>query len=170
MNNTSLKPRHLAYIDDNADDIILFQWAVRKTSTPFHVQTFLSADQIMAYLRGDKPFANRNFYPYPDILLCDYELGTTTGAALVKQVRALSASKDLPVVMFSGIIDGERMPLSYAAGANYFLCKPTQQARLEVIVKTLWACAISSPPRYDLIEQLPEYEHCPKQSSRLQPA
>jgi len=170
MNNYSLKPRHLAYVDDNANDIFLFQWAVRKASIPFHVQTFLSAEQILAYLRGDTPFSNRNFYPYPEFLLCDYNLGYTTGAALVKQIRTLPPCKDIPIIMFSGIIDGERMPLSYAAGADYFLCKPEHPAPLEEIVKTLWACATASPPRYDLIQQLPEYEHCPKNSSRLLPA
>jgi len=165
--NPSMKQRPLLYVDDSANDHFFFQRAVRLTATPFLVQAFLSDDQVLAYLRGEPPFSDRQSCPFPDFLLCDYDLGLTTGAALIRAIRQIAGCSEICIIVFSGVIDDERMPLSYAAGADHFLCKPTDLRRLEVIVKTLWTCINSLPTCFEPITRLPEYEHCPQHDSKL---
>ena len=59
------------------------------------------------------------------------------------------------------------MPLSYAAGADHFLCKPADLRRLEIIVRTLWICINSLLACFEPITRLAEYEHCPHLETKL---
>ena len=57
----------------------------------------------------------------PDVFLMDYHLPDSTGAELVRQIRANNTLADIPVIIASGM-DVEEEVL--AAGADAFLVKP----------------------------------------------
>jgi DNA-binding response OmpR family regulator len=57
----------------------------------------------------------------PDIFLMDYHLPDSTGAELVRLIRANSALADIPVIIASGMDVEEEV---IAAGADAFLVKP----------------------------------------------
>jgi CheY-like chemotaxis protein len=155
----SFRPKcPLVYIDDSADDHFLFQQAALQTETPLQIQPFFSADPAIAYLKGKAPFADTIIYPPPFLLLCDYDLGTANGSDVVAAIRDISSCASLPIIMFSGSAVDDAVAKSYAAGADYFLCKPTASHRLEVLVQTFYACATANPRNFDALVRLPEYQ------------
>src|SRR5215475_7526636 len=157
-----LKPRcPILYVDDSPDDHSLLQAAATRTRTPLLFQPFFSADPAIAYLKGELPFGDVTVYPRPHLVLCDYDLGATNGSALVAAVRAASPCADLPIIVYSGFGNDDTAAKSYEAGADYFLCKPFALARLDALVRTLYACATSQPPNFHALLRLPEHKPHP---------
>ena len=149
------------YVDDSSDDHFLVQRAAINTETPLQIQPFFSGEPAIAYLKHIPPFQDIAVYPSPYFLLCDYDLGTTKGHDLVAAVRSIATCANLPIIMFSGADGDDSVAKSYLAGADHFLCKPLQTARLEILVQTLYACAMSTPTCFDALIRLSEYEPCP---------
>lgn len=133
----------IIYVDDNADDHFVFHQATRRSQTPFHIQPFYSGEPALAYLRSQPPFDDGTVYPRPHLLLCDFNLGTTCGCDLVAAIRALPTCNTLPIIVFSDSQKPDTIAQSYAAGADCFLFKPGLCADLEIMVKTLYACAVA---------------------------
>jgi CheY-like chemotaxis protein len=152
------------YIDDSADNHLLFQHAVVKTETPLHIQPFVSGEPAIAYLRLEAPFAGLSVDPYPSFILCDYDLGSCQGDDLVAAIRAIHSSAALPIIMLSDLGGDNSVANSYQAGADLFLRKPTTPSRLAIIVRTLYACAVSNPRNFNPLMRLLEYQLRPAKS------
>jgi CheY-like chemotaxis protein len=154
------------YVDDSSDDRFFFQRSALQTQTPFHIQPCFCADAALAYLIGEAPFDDRLFYPWPAFILCDYDLGTSTGSDLVSDIRALPSCRALPIVIFSGVGGNDCVVKCYAAGADHFLRKPSTPDRLNIIVQTLYACATSAAGCFDALKRLEEYQRDAQQPTR----
>jgi len=152
------------YIDDSSDDHLLFLHAVVKTETPLHIQPFFSGEPAIAYLRQEAPFAGLSVDPYPSFILCDYDLGSSQGDDFVAAIRDIHSSAALPIIMLSDSGGDSSVANSYEAGADHFLRKPNTPNSLAIIVKTLYACAISNPRNFNPLMRLPEYQPRPAKS------
>jgi response regulator RpfG family c-di-GMP phosphodiesterase len=154
------------YVDDSPDDHFLFQHSVVRTEIPLHVQPFFSAEPAITYLKGEPPFEDRRVYPSPAFLLCDFDLKISRGSDLISAVRAIPLCEDLPIILFSGSDDKSCVLVSYLAGADFFLCKPTAPGRLDIVVQTLYVCASSEPRSFERLSHLPEYQPRPQAAAR----
>lgn len=148
----------LLYLDDNRDDIVLIEAAIRMAAIPFSLRTFATIRAATAYLNGEGSFADRTIHPFPQLALLDYQLRGVTVAEVLPALKKLPGCSNLPFVIFSGSESADRLKNSYQAGADHFLLKPSGLHRLELIVKTLYDCATSIPPCYLALRALPEYQ------------
>ena len=62
----------------------------------------------------------------PDLLLVDLIMPEITGIDVIKQIRADSETKNIPIVIFSALGNKERVDEALEAGANMYLRKPFQ--------------------------------------------
>lgn len=115
------------------------------------------------YLNGPL-FVDRRVFPFPEFILCDYDLKISLGSDLVSALRAIPSCAALPIIMFSGSLDQACVLSSYAAGANAYLCKPSVPNRLDILVQTLYVCATSVPANFDRLKYLEEYQPPPQGS------
>jgi hypothetical protein len=60
--------------------------------------------------------------------------------------------------MFSGWEGAASVAEGYEAGADHFLRKPHASERLDIIVQTLYACAMATPRNFDALTRLDEYQ------------
>jgi CheY-like chemotaxis protein len=151
----------LLYVDDNRDDIVLMEAAIRMAAIPFSLRTFATIPAATAYLKGEGDFADRAIHPFPKLALIDYHLGSRTVAEVLPELRKLPGCASLPFVIFSGSESADRLNDSYQAGADCFLLKPSGLQRLEFIVKALYDCVASRPPSLHALRELPEYQPAP---------
>ncbi|MEY2429154.1 MAG: hypothetical protein QOJ40_2039 [Verrucomicrobiota bacterium] len=150
----------LLYVDDNRDDIVLMEAAVRMAEIPFSLRTFTTITAATAYLTGQGDFADRTIHPFPKLVLLDYHLGGITSTEALPELRKLPECGALPFVIFSGSESGDGLNGSEQAGSEHFLVKPSGLHRLEFIVKALYDCANSTPPCCLALRALPEYQRC----------
>jgi DNA-binding response OmpR family regulator len=61
----------------------------------------------------------------PHIILLDLKLPKLDGLAVLRKLRSHAATSEIPVVVFSAEYTQSDVLMSYKAGANSFLAKPT---------------------------------------------
>lgn len=60
----------------------------------------------------------------PDLVLMDIQLGGESGITVCAELKANPATRELPVVVLSGLLDSRVRAMALAAGASDFLTKP----------------------------------------------
>jgi CheY-like chemotaxis protein len=149
----------LLYIDDSANDRLLVKEAISLTSTPFAFYQAEGMESAIPYFQDDGP----KQFPHPSLVLLDYDLGDHTGVDFLYWLRTLKKITALPVVMFSGSPGKAHVAECYAAGANHFVRKPKDLARLKIIVRTLHVSFVSlHSPGPIQIQLLEEYRPDPR--------
>ena len=66
----------------------------------------------------------------PDLFILDIMMPGVNGIELCRQIRALAAGADKPIVMLSARDDADTVNASYAAGANAYITKLTIHRQL----------------------------------------
>ena len=66
--------------------------------------------------------------PMPDVILMDLKLPRLDGLAVLRKLRELPSTGEIPVVVFSAEYTQAEVLMSYKAGANSFVAKPADVA------------------------------------------
>ena len=111
-------------VEDNEFDLMLIRRAFAKAKVLNPLFTVNSGEQAIAYFKGEGPFANREEYPLPDLVLLDLRLRGITGLDVLKWIREQPGLRALRVVMLTGSAATEDINTAYQLGANSFLVKP----------------------------------------------
>jgi two-component system chemotaxis response regulator CheV len=72
-----------------------------------------------------------------DIVITDVEMPKMDGLALTRKIRENSATKDIPIIVFSSIMAEDIKAKAASIGANYQITKPEIDMLVEYIVKVL---------------------------------
>ena len=137
----------VVHLDDDANDLLFFETAVCRAGIPFHVTGFLSPEKALQYL---------NSSPDTRIFVCDYNLGWLRAHNIIPLI-APSAGAKPTVVVLSGTTEEEAVALSYAAGANFFVRKPSSLDGWNPLVRAFYALA-TSPDGSAVLSSIPEYQ------------
>lgn len=81
----------------------------------------------------------------PDVLFLDLGLPDMGGAEIIAQIREMSTTATLPIVMLSGTTDLDRVDHAYRNGANVYFQKPdsiTAIANLFAHTRDHWSRAL----------------------------
>lgn len=88
-----------------------------------------SADAV-AYLEGQDGYADRKFFPAPDLVLLDLQSPTVAKYDFVRWLRGQAALRTLPVLALSPCGDEFDAARAAEAGVSAFLHQPCDPARL----------------------------------------
>lgn len=124
-------------VEDNSRDIILMQRAFRKADIAKPLQVVNDGEAAVLYLAGQEPYANRNQYPLPVLVLLDLKLPRKSGAEVLLWLRQQPELKRLPVVVLTSSKEYADINRVYDLGANAYMVKPVAFDDLVEIVKTL---------------------------------
>src|SRR5579872_1240693 len=140
------------HIDDDPNDLQLFQAAARRGQVHFSIQNVTDGEQAMAYLNGRGTYANRLLYPLPALVLLDLKMPRATGFDVLRWIRNHPEVGNLPVVVFSGSELRDDIRQAYAVGADSYLVKPIGFNALVELVKNIDTAWIAGqPPRASLM-------------------
>jgi len=119
-------PRVITYllIEDNDEhaEIIMKCFKYEKlASDVHHVRT--GAD-CLAYLAGEKPFDNREWYPFPDIVLLDIRMpGALDGLQTLKAIRSDPKNASLSVIVLTSSESKQDIERAHQLGVNGYIVK-----------------------------------------------
>ena len=124
--------------DDSEDDRFFFGRAVR--SLPDFRLAALTTDGLdtVAYLHGCGPYKNRSEFPYPDLILLDYQMPGFNGLEVLASMR--EAPQRPKVVLWSNTIDEVDKRMAYELGATLVCSKPTLSEEITGILKSVQPC------------------------------
>jgi CheY-like chemotaxis protein len=127
----------ILHVEDDPNDMLLFQHACQKAGVFFDLQAVNDGDQAIAYLRGASDFSDRTKYPLPQLILLDLKMPRLSGFDVLTWMRGEESLKQLPVVVLTSSNHDADVKRAYALGAKSYLVKPVGFDALVEMVKTL---------------------------------
>jgi CheY-like chemotaxis protein len=101
------------------------------------VRVVSHGDEVIAYLRGAKPYENRAAHPLPMALLLDLNLAGKNGFEVLEWVRGQSSLNRLIIIVLTGSNRATDADRAYELGANFYLTKPGPLAEWIEMAKCL---------------------------------
>jgi CheY-like chemotaxis protein len=134
MQNSQRSPQTVLYVEDDADDFLLFKLASKKCGTPFSLQHAADGRDAIAYLDGAGNYADRGTYPFPDLVLLDLKMPGIDGFEVLRWIRTNPATRILPVVVLAGSSYRADVRRALELGANSYAVKPAEFEELQVLI------------------------------------
>jgi CheY-like chemotaxis protein len=123
------KTCHILLADDDTDDALVFDLALRSLSFPF----------ILTHVRDGEELMRALGRQVPDILFLDIRMPCRDGIACIQEIRANSRYAQMPVVMYSSMRTPMNMAATYQKGAQYFLEKTGSLSELSSKLRFLFS-------------------------------
>lgn len=139
-------------VEDDPNDVLLIRRAFRKSDVANPIQVVGDGEEAIAYLSGRGPYADRERYPLPVLLLLDLKLPRKSGFEVLEWLRQQRGLKRLPVAVLTSSAETPDINRAYDLGANSYLVKPVRFEGLLRMVQTLnlyWLIINEKP---DLVE------------------
>jgi CheY-like chemotaxis protein len=118
---------NLLLADDDIDDCIFFEDALKELPISATLSTVNDGIQLMNYLLA-KP-GN-----LPDVLFLDLNMPRKNGIECLTEIKLIDKLKNLPVIIFSTSLNMEVVDLFYQKGAHYYIRKPGEYEKLRKII------------------------------------
>ncbi len=103
-------------VDDSVDDRLFLRIALHANPRLAVVAEVSDGDEAIAYLSGDGQFADRDKFPFPDVMLLDLKMPRQTGFDVLGWLRTQNFDKPA-VIVVSGSLLPEDISKSLALGA-----------------------------------------------------
>jgi len=116
--------RPILLAEDSEDDAILIQATLRKAEVLNPVLAVSNGAQAIAYLKGEKFYADRNLFPLPGVILLDLKMPHKNGFEVLEWWKNQPQLSEILIVVLSGYYDLESIRYAYSLGARSFLIKP----------------------------------------------
>jgi two-component system response regulator len=126
------------YVDDDRDDQLLFEQAMKDMGFPGTIHFLESAEELFEYL-------SRHRSSLPDIIFLDIHLPLMDGLDAFEKIRSDPNLRGIIVVLVTGEQSYTDFVESHQAdiGSSGILCKPLKEKKLQQILETYgcWAAA-----------------------------
>jgi CheY-like chemotaxis protein len=142
---------NILLVDDNDDDAFFFEKAFKTIESPAHILRCIDGREAQLYLLGEPPFADRGFFPLPDLVVLDLKIPHVNGLALLKWIREQPELRSLIVVIFTSSSQQHEIDAAYALQVNCYLTKPASLTETTELVRAISRCWLGHlPSRLDL--------------------
>jgi CheY-like chemotaxis protein len=132
----------LFYVDDDADDLMMFKEVA--ASIGESVCVFELADLMLHALHHTPP--------EPSIVFVDLNMPTKNGFDVVQEIRGAENLKHLPIVVYSTASNRSTIDKCRALGVNLYVTKPTTVNALRKTIKDViaidWQLHDPSSPQF----------------------
>ena len=129
MNRTAATKNHILLAEDDEDDYLLFKDAIGDQDGLLHLNWVKDGEELMTVLKQDHA-------SLPDVVFLDINMPRKNGFECLTEIRNDKRLADLPVIIFSTSSDKALVNWMYNAGANLYLCKPTDFGKLKKSIES----------------------------------
>jgi CheY-like chemotaxis protein len=136
-------------VEDEPNDAFFFEHCLKQAGIENGLRVARDGTEALEYLQGAGPFADRNSYPFPSLVVLDLKLPRATGFEVLEQIRREPELRRLIVVVLTSSSSDKDIARSYELGANAYLVKPSDSRRLAHMVHTIkefWLTHNRPPP------------------------
>jgi len=129
MNNKTV---NIILAEDDADDRILFQYALEEAATSVNLSTVKDGESLLNVLYGthETPF---------DYIFLDINMPGKNGKECLKQIRNDRKFDKVPVVMLTTSSNQKDIEETYSKGASLYITKPCYHSELISILKKVFS-------------------------------
>lgn len=139
----------ILYAEDDENDVVLVKMAFKRAGITNPLEVVIDGKQAIDYLAGTGPYADRQRYPLPGLVLLDLKLPRQSGLDVLAWMRQQPALKRLVAIVFTSGLDAGEIGRAYDLGANSFIAKPADledRLKMAQALKAWWLERNQVPP------------------------
>jgi two-component system response regulator len=148
MTQRGMARTRILLVDDSTADTELALVAFEEAGLEGAVQVMRSGGEALDWLMRRTVRAEGTSDPLPDLILLDLKMPRLDGLAVLREVKANPAWRQIPVVILTSSREQSDISLCYEAGACSYLVKPVAfEASLDMVRKLVgyWLSLNVSP-------------------------
>ena len=133
-------------VEDNPGDALLTLEALKDAKISNRIQIARDGVEALAILRREGPHAGA---ARPDLILLDLNLPKMDGRELLREIKADTSLRRIPVVVLTTSSAEEDIISSYDLHANCYITKPVdleQFTRVTRAIDEFWFAIVKLPP------------------------
>lgn len=115
---------HILLVEDEEAHAELTCRAIRKTGNTSPIDIVTDGEQALDYVFNRGKYADKNRFPYPDLILLDLKLPGIDGIEILRQIKEHPFLRRIPVIVLTTSQREEDIASSYGYHANSYLTKP----------------------------------------------
>ena len=123
-------------VDDSEDDCLLIKMEIGKADRLHFIGSVSDGEELVSYLVGKAPYADRQRYPLPDMLLLDLKMPRKNGFEVLEWLQS-QPIEDMTVVVLSGSEQREDVRRAMELGADYYHVKQADARKRSELIKLL---------------------------------
>ncbi len=136
--NAMVSSLNILLAEDNEDEVFLLQQAIKKAKVAICLHIVKDGLEAQSYLKGDGAYANREQYPFPDVLLLDLNMPRMNGFEVLKWIRGDKQCRGLVVHVLTASARETDVDRAHELGANSYIIKPARVEELVAFVAALY--------------------------------
>lgn len=135
-------------VEDNPNDMELTLRALRKNNFANHIEVVRDGAEALDFLFARGAYADRNPENGPKVILLDLKLPKVDGLEVLRQVKADSHTKNIPIVVLTSSREERDVVESYELGVNSYIVKPVDFGQFAETVRQLgfYWLLLNQPP------------------------
>lgn len=118
------EPYTILMADDDADDCLLVQDALREVCESHRVRFVRDGEELWDYLRLRGEFIDGRDAPRPDLILIDLKMPKKDGREVIRELKSNPQFRRIPVVALTTSTAADDVESSYDLGVNSYMTKP----------------------------------------------
>jgi DNA-binding response OmpR family regulator len=137
-------------VEDDENDVFFLRQAIKKAGIDIALRVVSDGRKAIDYFEGKGEFANREAHPLPCLVLLDLKLPYVMGLDVLRRIRQFP-DLGLVVIILSASRNEADIAEAYRRGANAYLVKPAEVAKLGAIfrsIKDFWLTFNTPPPQH----------------------
>jgi DNA-binding response OmpR family regulator len=124
-------------VEDTEDDVFFLKRALNEASIPNPVQVVVDGQQALDYLEGNGPYADREKFPLPLIVILDLKLPYVMGLDVLRWIRERPEFNTMPVAILTSSQQDSDIAATTRLGGDFYMVKPPSRQKLTELVKSL---------------------------------
>lgn len=133
----SMKPVIIAIAEDDPDDRMMIQDALRDCHIPNPVDFLEDGEALMRYLRREHEYAALKGTELPGLILLDLNMPRKDGREALAEIKSDPELRHLPVIVMTTSRSPDDVAVTYDIGANSYVAKPILYEELLEVLQTL---------------------------------
>ena len=130
---------HVLLIDDDQDDIHLFEEALSVVSPESILHSFNSCYEALRHIENLS-------IPIPDVFFIDLVMPAISGFDCISRIKKNELLKDIPIMVLSSSITAINLDRLYKMGVSFFITKPPSFDQLKIAINNM----VNLPTRNDV--------------------
>lgn len=111
--------------EDNPDDAFILQRAFKTNGLQRPIHILKDGAEVLAYLKGEEPYADRIAHPFPDLLILDLKMPIMSGFEVLEWIHNNPDYRVIPAVVWSASSDRRDVKHAFCLGAHGYFRKPS---------------------------------------------
>jgi two-component system response regulator len=124
--NNKYNEVEILLVEDNMHDAELIIRALKKVNLANNVVHLKDGAEALDFIFAQNEFAERDVKKIPKVILLDIKMPRVDGIEVLKQVKANTSTKLIPVVIMTSSKEEQDIVQSYNLGVNSYVVKPVE--------------------------------------------